>query len=264
MIRVRPRKVLWIVVFFWFLGGGVITYRLLYDLRTAHFGTTLVIRGTEPGIYDYLLHFPKGYSDFGPPRPLLIFLHGAGEVGKDITEVRETLPLLEEKPHRPPESFPFIVVSPVTPQRGWEPYRVIYFLDHLLSDTRFRYRIDTNRIYLTGLSMGGFATFDIACEYPERFAAIVPLAGGGDPGGAEQLIMVPTWAFHSDGDPVVSFDSTSKMIDAMQNLHHPNVRFTVLHGAEHNITQEVYDKSELFEWLLQQSLANRKMNTEQK
>jgi len=245
----KKRKPSWSLLIFWIASGAILVFRAGYDLKTWCFGSTFVVRTTFP--YDYLLHLPRGYHDFGK-RPLIVFLHGAGETNQDVRVLRKLDIFHYANGTVPTSDFPFIVISPVTPRHGWDSRRVITFLDEFLSDNRYRYNIDTSRIYLTGFSMGGFGTFHVACDYPDRFAAIVPLAGGGDPERAESLLTVPTWAFHGDADEVVAYELTEKMITAMQELNHPDVRLTRLHGAGHGIPESVYTKPELYQWLLKQ------------
>src|SRR5689334_2673902 len=114
---------------------------------------------------DYLLFLPPGYEQSHKKWPLMLFLHGAGESGHDLSKV---------KTHGPPKivetkrDFPFILVSPQSPGRGWNPD----VLNALLDDVLRKYQVDEDRVYLTGLSMGGFGTWDLAAAHPERFAAI--------------------------------------------------------------------------------------------
>jgi predicted peptidase len=206
------------------------------------------VRTTPP--YDYLLYLPRGYHDFGK-RPLIVYLHGAGETNQDVRVLQKLDIFHYANRNVPTSDFPFIVVSPVTPRHGWDSQGVAMFLDEFLNDNRYRYNIDTSRVYLTGFSMGGFGTFSAACDYPDRFTAIVPLAGGGNPEQAEKLLTVPTWAFHGDADEVVAFEQTEKMITAMRELNHPDVRLTPLHGAGHGIPEMVYTRPELYRWLLE-------------
>ncbi|MBN1818803.1 MAG: prolyl oligopeptidase family serine peptidase, partial [Sedimentisphaerales bacterium] len=123
---------------------------------------------------DYLLHLPAEY-DKKAQWPLMIFLHGAGERGSDLNKV---------KVHGPPKlieqgkELPFIVVSPQCPTGQWWTNKVETIMA-LIDEIVEKYNVDQSRIYLTGLSMGGFGTWAIASAYPERFAAIVPICGGG-------------------------------------------------------------------------------------
>lgn len=192
----------------------------------------------------YLLYLPKEY-DAGDQRwPLLIFLHGAGETGDDIEKV---------KIHGPPklisqgQDFPFIVVSPQTPQFGWDRRA----LDALLDDLEDRHRIDPRRIYLTGLSMGGAGTWDWAAHRPERFAAIVPICGRGSPREAAALKEMPVWAFHGARDTAVPLKASEDMIAAIRRAG-GEPKFTVYPDAAHDSWTETYANPELYRWLLEQ------------
>ncbi|MDR1964118.1 MAG: prolyl oligopeptidase family serine peptidase [Planctomycetaceae bacterium] len=236
---------------FWLLTVGVIAGRICYDLKTYFFGNTLVYRFVSKSGYDYLLHLPKGYTDFGNPRPLLIYLHGAGETGKNMRKLKHHDLVHHVKGNIATKDFPFIVISPMTPRHGWQPKQVIRLLDEILTDEGKRWKIDESQIYLTGMSMGGFGTFHTACEFPNRFTAIIPVAGGGNIENAEQLKNVPTWAFHGDADDVVPYECSSNMIEAMQTIGCREAKLTTLKGAGHGITHEVYSKPEIYQWLLQ-------------
>lgn len=258
----RSKVVFWIALTAMLCSFGILAFRIGYDVKTWNFGGRIDVR--RGNCFDYVLCLPKGYTDFSGKRPLLIYLHGAGGVGKDLSSIDETGAFYEPGEGVTPAEFPFIVLRPVTPTSGWKPELVIRFLDAFLADKRFRYKIDETRIYLTGYSMGGFGTFDTAAEYPDRFAAIAPLAGGSDPREAEKLQTVPTWAFHGDRDDTVPLESTQKIIDAMIKQNHRNLKLTVLSGFGHDIWGEVYNRPELYQWLLEQKLphSNKGENNE--
>jgi len=236
--------------FFWILAATLIVLRIAFDVTTYWSGSTIAIRTAEPDSYPYLLHLPPGYTDFGTPRPLILFLHGAGETNKGLDGLKQCDLWHFAKGHITAKDFPFIVVSPIAPQCGWEPWQVKNFVEQIVRDHSKRYRIDPNRIYLTGFSMGGFGTFRTACAYPEMFAAIVPVAGGGEPEQADKLHNVPTWAFHGDADEVVPYEHSEKMVDAMRQLGHHDTRLTNVRGAGHGIVGEVYRNPELYRWML--------------
>lgn len=195
---------------------------------------------------NYLLYLPDGYeTDKEKKWPLMIFLHGAGERGDDLEKV---------KAHGPPKliaqgkTFPMIVVSPqapATPQFGWN----IEVLNALLDDLISRYRIDEDRVYLTGLSMGGYGTWAWATANPERFAAIAPICGGGQPRMARRLKDVPVWAFHGAKDPIVPLRETEVMIEELRKAG-AEPRLTIYPDAEHDSWTATYDNPELYEWLL--------------
>ncbi len=192
----------------------------------------------------YLLALPEGYEKGDKKWPLVVFLHGAGESGTDLEKV---------KMHGPPKlaangkALPFILVSPQSPGRGWDPN----VLDAMLEDLITRYKVDPDRVYLTGLSMGGFGTWTWAASHPERFAAIAPICGGGDLKAAEKLKALPIWVFHGAKDNVVSIRASEAMVDALKAVG-SGVKFTVYPEAGHDSWTETYNNPEFFEWLLAQ------------
>ncbi|MFT3705390.1 MAG: dienelactone hydrolase family protein [Agriterribacter sp.] len=194
----------------------------------------------------YLLYLPEGYkNDTTTQWPLMIFLHGSGESGVDLDKV---------KVHGPPKlieagkKFPFIVVSPqAPPQTGWQAET----LKAMLDDLKKKYRVDRDRIYLTGLSMGGFGTWDLSEKYPNEFAAIAPICGGGDTSKIWKLRHMPVWCFHGAKDDVVPLASSQRMVDALRP-YNPSVKFTIYPEANHNSWEVTYNNDSLYTWLLSQ------------
>jgi predicted peptidase len=204
-------------------------------------GKTRIIRKTE---IRFLSWFPDDYkSNKKTKYPLLIFLHGSGERGADLDKVKVWGPpsFVEQRP-----DFPFIVISPQCPEGLWWN---IEDLDILLGKLLKKYRIDPDRIYLTGLSMGGFGTWSWACTYPDRFAAIAPVCGGGDNQFADEINNVPVWAFHGQEDPVVPARRTIEMVEAI-NQNGGNAKMTIYPGVGHDSWKQAYSGGELYNWLL--------------
>jgi predicted peptidase len=220
--------------------GGCSSTRVLVEGQHARsFEKEIVITARMK----YLLFLPRGVSDKTKRWPLLMFLHGSSERGDDLEKV---------KTHGPPKmvekekDFPFILVSPQAERfSGWSPD----ILNTLLEDVCAQLPVDTDRIYLTGLSMGGFGTWDFAIRYPEHFAAIAPVCGGGDPESACRLKDVPVWAFHGAKDPVVPLKDDAEMVEAVKKCG-GEVRFTVYPEAEHDSWTETYANPELYAWFL--------------
>jgi predicted peptidase len=177
---------------------------------------------------------------------LLIFLHGSGERGNDLNLVKKHGPpkLIEEG-----KQFPFIVVSPQAPRRGWDPDS----LNALVDDLLVKYHVDKNRVYLTGLSMGGSGTWTLAAAHPEKFAAIVPICGAGDPEEAEKLKAIPTWIFHGAKDSDVSVRRFDEMVKALKDAGAKSLGFTLYPDTEHDSWTKTYENPELYEWLLKHS-----------
>lgn len=200
---------------------------------------------------NYLLYLPKDYAQ-QKACPLLLFLHGGGERGNDLEKV---------KAHGPPQliaqgrQLPFIVVSPQFPadKFWWEPVHLTALLDEVIG----KYKVDTDRICVTGLSTGGFGCWGLAAHIPDRLAAIAPICGGGEPYWTKKLSHLPVWAFHGAKDPIVAVERSIAMDEAMKkNGGQP--KLTIYPEAGHDAWTEAYNNPELYEWLLAQKRTERK------
>jgi predicted peptidase len=193
----------------------------------------------------YLLYLPDGYGDNGKRWPLMMFLHGAGERGDDLDLVKK---------HGPPKlvsqgkDFPFIIVSPQCPRGIWWPEKVDALIA-LLDEIESNYAIDPDRVYLTGLSMGGFGSWGLACGHPKRFAAVAPICGGGMWFLGNRLKEVPVWAFHGARDNVVPLRESQEMVDAVKRAG-GDAKLTVYPDAGHDSWTATYDNPQLYEWFL--------------
>lgn len=209
---------------------------------------------TQAAEVNYLLFLPQGYQAKSEKRwPLILFLHGAGERGTNIWQVATHGPPKNVREH---PDFPFIVVSPQCPEgQIWSNDIVIGLLDEIIR----KYAVDTSRVYLTGLSMGGYGTWRIGLTNPERFAAIVPICGGGEMisvmlssrDKTRALQTLGVWAFHGGKDPVVPLDESQRMVDALKRAGVREVKFTVYPEAGHNSWTEAYNEPQLYQWLLE-------------
>ena len=204
----------------------------------------------------YSLFLPKGYHPNATNRwPLIVFLHGIGECGTDVwqTAVHGPAKYIETHP-----DFPFIVVSPQCPVgHEWSDETVLGILDQITA----RYAVDTNQIYLTGLSLGGFGAWSLATYYPERFAAAALISGGDGMIGVivaaklnarkrVALRSLPVWAFHCEGDPVVPVVESERMTGALKAMGCKEVKLTIYPRAKHDAWTETYDNPELYQWFL--------------
>ena len=217
--------------------------------------------------YDYLLSLPPGSEGDASRRwPLILFLHGVGERGSQLTDItRQGLPklLANSSDLAPAESKighdiadRFIVVSPQCPHyEVWNDEAVLQLVAHVSSDTP----VDSSRLYFTGLSMGGFGVWSIGLRHFERFAALVPICGGGrvsdviaaakkDPVALRGL---GVWAFHGAKDRSVPLEESERMIEALRQAGVPDVRFTVYPDCEHDSWTASYANPELYAWMLQ-------------
>ena len=202
---------------------------------------------------DYLLFLPKGYDAKATKRwPMILFLHGAGERGTNIWKVAVHGPpkIVKDKP-----DFRFIVVSPQCPDGERWSNEVLLAL---LGEVTTKYGVDKTRIYLTGLSMGGYGTWTLSAAYPEKFAAIAPICGGGETitvllssrDKAAALKSLPVWAFHGAKDTTVPVTESERMVAAMKKSGCQEVKLTVYPEANHDSWTETYNNPELYDWFL--------------
>ena len=199
---------------------------------------------------DFWLYLPKRYQESQEKLPLILFLHGSSRRGVDIEQVKANglPPVLDSK-----DDFPFVVASPQAMskypwQECWRPDDLILLLDHLISN----YQVDPDRIYLTGLSMGGFGTWACLAKHSDRFAAAAPICGGGDPAWGPQIGKTPIWAFHGEIDIVVRVTRSKEMVKAVQQAG-GNAKLTVYPGVEHDSFTQTYADPKLYEWFLEQT-----------
>lgn len=195
---------------------------------------------------NYLLTLPKSYVATGPGVPLILFLHGSGERGTDLNKVKAWGPpaIADKDP-----DFPFMVVSPQLPEgEAWHAQALKGLLDEVLAS----HNVDRNRVYLTGLSLGGYGAWDLAIRYPHYFAAVAPVCGGGIARAAGSMRAIPTWVFHGQKDEAVPEDESARMVAALKAAG-GNVKYTLLPDGGHiDAWVHAYDKAGLFAWFLQQ------------
>lgn len=196
--------------------------------------------------FRYAVQLPTGYDTDKTKRwPLLLFLHGSGESGENLERV---------KVHGPwKHTQEFVIVAPQNPTGDWwQPEQVLALVDTLEKT----YRLDRTRLYLTGLSLGGFGTWATALEAPKRFAAIVPICGVGDPADAARLTALPTWAFHGVRDDAVPVRHSQEMIAALQKAGAQDARLTLYPELGHDVWSTSYAQPALYAWLLSHRSGN--------
>lgn len=197
----------------------------------------------------FWLYLPKRYKQASKekPMPLIIYLHGSSRRGRDVAEVKANglAPLMDKR-----DDFEFVVVSPQALskhpwQTCWQPDDLIILLVHLLTN----YHLDPTRVYLTGLSMGGYGTWAAIEKHADHFAAAAPICGGGDPATAKGIGKLPVWAFHGDDDRVVSVERSQEMVDAIKAAK-GNAKLTIYPGVGHDSYTRTYANPKLYEWFL--------------
>lgn len=214
---------------------------------------TSVYAPTETTHYQFFL--PVGYGDTSTKWPLVLFLHGAGESGTDLEKVKIHGPpkLVVQQP----QNYPFVLVSPQANFKGplvdaWDPKLLKELIDSIVS----RYSIDTDRIYVTGLSMGGYGTIRLTAHAADKIAAAAPICGGGWPNYAAELAKVPMWFVHGDDDKAVPPEYSLTLVHAIR-AKGGKPRLTILEGVGHDSWTQTYADPKFWEWLLQQRLSAR-------
>lgn len=221
---------------------------------------TLKKKITKELSLDYWLFLPQSYSAKSDKKwPVIVFLHGSGERGNNLGELERV------KVHGPPmmvekdPNFGFIVVSPQCKANSWWDWsldELNAMLDKVLADVK---NADPDRVYLTGLSMGGLGSFTWVMEYPERFAAVAPICGGGVYQTSEglssekmqQLQNLPFWIFHGEDDHDVSVEQSKQMAAGLKAYGVKDVKLTTYPGVDHNSWTRTYANPELYKWFLQ-------------
>lgn len=228
--------------------------------------TTVTVRIDSTDVeVPLLLYVPLNYQpDRASVRPpLVLFLHGLGECGQGGDELSRV------HKHGPPKQvvegklLPFVLVSPQCPPPASDDREVIAnawradLLLALLDKVQQEMEVDTNRVYLTGLSMGGYGAWRLAAAAPQRFAAVVPICGGGDPTQVGKNVTgLPIWAFHGEKDDLVPIARSAEMADAFQKAG-AEARLTCYSDAGHDSWTQTYDNPMFYDWLLGERLDAR-------
>ena len=196
----------------------------------------------------YYLYFPKDYkSEKNKKFPLLLFLHGGGESGDSLSTIKSNGPpklIVEGK------QFPFLILAPQNPykMKWWNTRAVAQLLDTIVANNR----VDKNRIYLTGLSRGGSAAWEMAVQYPDKFAALAVVCGMTPLPYASWINKdLPIWVFHGDQDKSIPISESVNMVDKLKAMGY-NVKFTIYEGVGHNSWEKAYTNEALYSWFVRQ------------
>lgn len=223
------------------------------------------VRDKLPEGLPYRLYVPRGY-DRTRQYPFIVYLHGAGERGTNneshvsrngaprlINELQALTPCFVMAPQCPADRR-WVEVNwgerepHKMPQQPSEPMRLLM---QLLDELPQEFSFDARRIYLTGISMGGFGTWDLLVRRPNFFAAAIPVCGGADNSTASQIKHIPVWTFHGEADDVVTVGRTRGMVEAMKAAG-AAIQYTEYPGVGHNSWDKAYAETGLFEWMLAQ------------
>ncbi len=202
----------------------------------------------------YWIYLPLDYEKLAADKgaPLFLFLHGAGERGDTPDEIGKVKvhgpPKLLDKPEFQ-KSWPCVTVSPQCKNNfAWSPEQ----LSLLLNEIEKRYKIDKGRVYVSGISMGGFGTWMCLNNEPTRFRAAAPICGGAKSEWAKNYIGIPIWNFHGDKDGAVPYFMSEKIVEAIRKAGGKKIIFTTYAGGGHDVWTRTYDNQLLYDWMFTQ------------
>lgn len=193
--------------------------------------------------YNFLLRTPANYAENGDMEPLIVFLHGRSLSGNNLDRVKRYGVLYAINRGK---EIPGIVVAPQT-NNGWNAENVIEVIDYVLA----HYNADPSRVYVCGMSMGGYGTLDVAGKYPHRIAAAVAICGGGSVNDACNLTQVPVWIQHGSNDRAVPSSESKKIYNAIIKCNHAaDATLTIIKGGTHGSVERLFHQDKIYDWML--------------
>jgi len=237
----------------------ILFFLIILYLPLVMFCQTLAsYRNIVPNGYNFWVYTPGDYDSTRHEKPLILFLHGASLSGNDLSRVRKYGPLTAISYGHDIDA---VILAPQCPGGGWKPENV----EHVVNWTLEHYAVDTNRIYVLGMSMGGYGTINYVGTYPDRVAAAMALCGGGGLKSYCRLNEVPLWIMHGTADRAVGVGESQKVVNAMKACGDtPLLRFTKLPGQSHGALAKIFYLEETYDWLFAHRLDDsvRQVNKE--
>lgn len=213
-------------------------------------GELKAMRGVVESNYNFWLYTPGDYNDDLHPHPLVIFLHGASLCGRNLDRVRRygVLDAIEKG-----KIVPALVLAPQNSGGAWKPEKI----NRLLEWVKANYRVDTTRVYVLGMSLGGYGTMDFVATYPEKVAAAMALCGGCSLKDLDGLGRVPLWIMHGTADRAVSISQSKRVVEYLQQHGADSLlRYKWLQGASHGLPARLFYLQKTYDWLFSHSLAD--------
>lgn len=215
-----------------------------YDFLKAH-------RGVIKGGYDFWVYTPEDYYFTMERTPVVIFLHGASLCGRDINRSRRYGPLDAIVRGR---EIPAVVIVPQNPGGSWNPKKIMDVLEWCNDE----YPFDSTRVYVLGMSLGGYGTMDFAGTYPDKVAAAMALCGGSTLKDVQPLGKVPLWIIHGTADKAVNVNESKKVVNALEKAHNDKrLRYNWWKGANHGAPARLFYHKSTYEWLFSHCLTDK-------
>ena len=193
--------------------------------------------------YNFLLHIPENGKATGK-LPVIVFLHGKSLSGTNLEKVKKYGVLYaKNRGHELPNA---IIVAPQT-NKGWNPDHVMEVIDYVLDN----YHADPSRVYVCGMSMGGYGTMHVAGKYPDRIAAAVAICGGGNVTDACNLTKVPIWIQHGSADRAVPASESKKIFNAIKRCNKDaDATLTIIRGGTHGSVEKLFHQDAIYDWMM--------------
>lgn len=201
--------------------------------------------------YNFWIYTPDEYKDNKHPLPLIIFLHGASLCGNDLNKVRRygVLDAIDKG-----KIIPMFVVAPQNPGGPWSPRK----LNNILEWMKTHYSIDASRVYVLGMSLGGYGTMDFVGTYPDKIAAGMALCGGTTLKNMSGLGEVPLWIMHGTADRAISINESKRVVNYLQANHLDQLlRYDWLQGGSHGVLARIFYLQKTYDWLITHSLNDK-------
>lgn len=208
-------------------------------------------RGVVDNGYNFLLYLPDDYEPGGHPLPLVLFLHGASLCGNNIDRVRRygVIDAVEKG-----KIIPTYIVAPQNPGGSWKPEKLL----NILNWVEANYPVDTTRVYVLGMSLGGYGTLDFAGTYPDKVAAAMALCGGTTLSDVSGLGRVPLWIMHGTADRAVGIQQSKRIVEKLQEAGNDKLlRYDWVKGGNHGILARLFYMQKTYDWLFAHSLADK-------
>ena len=204
--------------------------------------------------YNYWFYTPKSVSasadSISSPKPLIVFLHGASLCGTNLDKVKRYGTINAIEKGREIDAY---VVAPQNPGGSWKPEKVLNIVDYVSAN----YDVDPNRVYVLGMSLGGYGAIDFAATYPDRIAAAIGMCGGSSVKNLDGLADLPLWIIHGTADSAVSVSQSDKVVKAVKDAQSDNINrlsYDRVPGMNHSQPARVFYNPETYEWLLSHRL----------
>ncbi len=208
------------------------------------------VKGEIPGGYDFWVYTPTDYYYSLETTPVVMFLHGASLCSKDMNRSRRYGPLDAIVRGRQIDA---LVIVPQNPGGAWNPDK----LNDILEWTKKNYAMDSTRVYVLGMSLGGYGTMDFAAAYPDKIAAAMALCGGCSAKDKSGLGRLPLWIIHGTGDRAVPVKQSQTVVKQLQDTNNDKrLRFDWLQGASHGALARILYMRKTYEWLFSHSTAD--------